>query len=97
MIIKIFSIFKCKVPFVINLNDLETDYLYPNLNDCPILEEMRKLIKKKYDFYKTSRLYTDCLSLAKKKLNIDDDLDNPFVFNEFLDDIHSRKVARLFF
>ena len=85
-----------KVPFLIHLNDLETDYLYPNLNDCPILEDMRKVMKKKYNFYKTSELYLECLSLAKEMLNIDDDPDNPLMFNEFLDDIHSRKVSIVF-
>ena len=67
--------------------------MYPNLNDCAILEEMRKKMKSKYGYYKKSKVYADCLNLAKKLLNIDDDPKNPFVFNEFLDDIHSRKVT----
>ena len=74
------------------MNDLETDYLYPNSNDCPVLEDLRKIMKKKYDYYKNSQLYMKCLSLAKQKLNIDDNQENPLLFNEFLDDIHSRRV-----
>ncbi len=57
---------------------------------------MRKAMKTKYDYYKTDKIYQDCLSLAKNMLNIEDDMKNPFVFNEFLDDIHSRKVSRSF-
>lgn len=70
---------------------METDYLYPNLNDCPKLNFMRAYVKNNLELYQNDKEYLESLNLLKSKFKIDEK-DNPFVFNEFLDDLHSRKV-----
>ncbi len=82
-------------PYIINVHPLETDYLYPNLNDCPKLNFMRAFVKNNLDLYQKNSEYLDALKLLKSRFKIDES-DNPFVFNEFLDDFHSRKAHNIF-
>lgn len=79
-------------PFIINVNDLETDYLYPNLKDCQVLNKKRSQIKNNHEVYKTQNDYTDFLNLLKTKFKDLDDTDNPLFVYEFLDELHSRMV-----
>ncbi len=77
------------------MHNLEVDYLYPNLNDCPNLELFRNMLRQTLNFYKTNDKYLKCMKLAKEKLNLTESK-NPLYFVEFLDDIHSRKVGYRF-
>ncbi len=47
-------------PFVINLNDGETDYLYPNSRNCRHLQEFY-LLKKNHFEYMVNREYIDLI------------------------------------
>jgi hypothetical protein len=53
---------------------------------------MRAYVKNNLTFYTQNKEYRECLEIFKHKFKLDDK-DNPFVFNEFLDDFNSRKVA----
>ena len=80
-------------PFVINIHELETDYLYPNLNDCKTLNRLRAYVKNNLNLYKDDD-YLRFLNELKIKFKLDDS-DNPFFFYEFLDDFISRKAHGL--
>jgi hypothetical protein len=56
---------------------------------------MRAYVKNNLDLYQKNKEYLESLKLLQSKFNIDE-TNNPFVFNEFLDDFHSRKAHGLF-
>ncbi|CAF0877062.1 unnamed protein product [Brachionus calyciflorus] len=91
---------KLKTPFLINVNDLETDYLYPNLQECPLIQEKRELIKQSFDFYNENENnlneYSNFVNNIKNKFNFRvNDCLNPLFVYEFLDEIHSRMAHNL--
>ncbi len=56
---------------------------------------MRAYVKNNLYLYQKNKEYLKTLKLLKSKFKIDE-TDNPFVFNEFLDDFHSRKAHGLY-
>ena len=71
--------------------------MYPNLQECPLIQEKRELIKQSFDFYTENENnlneYSNFVNNIKDKFNFRvNDCLNPLFVYEFLDEIHSRMV-----
>ncbi|RNA22195.1 lysophosphatidic acid phosphatase type 6 [Brachionus plicatilis] len=89
---------KLDEPFLVHTNQLEIDYLYPNLLECPYIQLKRKLIKKSFRFYAQdwNNQYHCFVDYLKKKYNFrQHDVSNPLFVYEFLDEVHSRMAHGL--
>lgn len=76
-------------------NQLEKDYLYPNLLECPYIQLKRKMIKNNFEFYTANmnNEYHCFVDYLKNEFNFrPSDAGNPLFVYEFLDEVHSRIV-----
>jgi hypothetical protein len=79
--------------FIININNLTEDYIFPNHLDCPHFAEMHKFLTK-LSLYNNHKEYIENLDRLNKTLQkIDDEASTSFTV--FRDDLSARKVRKI--
>ena len=79
--------------FIININNLTEDYIFPNHLDCPHFAEMHKFLTK-LSLYNNHKEYIENLDRLNKTLQkIDDEASTRFTV--FRDDLSARKVRKI--
>lgn len=95
---KIFTDFSYyQEPYLINVNDLEVDYIFPNAIDCGYYLEMYKFMNtiENLERFSKDENYIKHLSDLNKK--IFEDKENMFLtFTRFRDDMVARQVVKSF-
>ena len=76
--------------FIINVNNLHEDYIFPNHLDCPYFASMHKFLDK-LNLYSQNKEYMENLIALNKTLQTIDKNSNT-TFTVFRDDIMARKV-----
>ncbi len=81
-----------KVPFVINVDDLNTDYIFPNSMNCSYYSQMHKFISK-LDLFSKDKIYIKHLEELNAKVP-KSEKENFMTFTKLRDDLIAREVTR---
>lgn len=82
-----------EIPFIINVNDLTTDYIFPNSLDCSYYSKMHQYMHQ-LEFFKKNKTYMEDLKKLNKKIfNTDDE--KSITFTRFRDDMIARHIHDL--